>query len=150
MEFDQFPIEYHRFQDTLFQIKKKAMAKLTVLVVVLAVLYFTASIEANPTTPPPLVLTFERMHKFLTCAPVQVDQLAMVYDCEPLWDAYRPEILETVQQFELCDFLGVKNLIERCKYDNYTRVQSLLGEFYRQVVSVAFSQNELCYCRLNI
>lgn len=56
---------------------------------------------------------FNDFYKYLQCIPIQIDQYSMEYDCEPIWDEYRGEYLNTITAFEDCSTFNDENDIEK-------------------------------------
>lgn len=59
-----------------------------------------------------LYAPFADYYKYLQCVPTQIDQYAMEYDCESIWDEYREDFLDTIKAFEDCTERLTSNEIE--------------------------------------
>lgn len=55
---------------------------------------------------------FDDMYKYMTCVPNLVDQLAMEYSCEEIWNDYREDFLNTIDEYETCSQLEDENKVE--------------------------------------
>lgn len=65
-----------------------------------------------PTVKPPVISfqtklssRFDDMYKSLTCIPNLVDQLAVKYDSEDVWNKYRQNFLDNIDEYEDCGHL---------------------------------------------
>lgn len=55
-----------------------------------------------------LAKPFDDYYNYLKCVPVQIDQYAMEYECEAVWNKYRQDFLDASIAFESCAHIETK------------------------------------------
>lgn len=81
--------------------------KLTILFVVsLIALTYAAPSQFNADK-------FSTIYKYLTCVPNLVDTISNERKCEVIWEPYRKDFLQTIDEYEMCSQFNGFNTVEK-------------------------------------